>query len=51
MFEVKFNTEMHRWEVYSPSAVTRAGEKQPSFVAASYFDACAYVFRCGGMIG
>lgn len=50
MFEIKFNTEFHRWEVYSDHAVIRAGERQPSFVSATYCEAQAYVFRCGGVI-
>lgn len=29
----KFNTEFHRWEVYGPTSVIRAGEPQPLFVA------------------
>jgi hypothetical protein len=38
--EIKYNTQMHRWEVFSPKSVTRAGEKQPVFVSAK-LEACA----------
>lgn len=31
--EIKFNTEMHRWEVYGPASVVRNGELQPLFVS------------------
>lgn len=46
--EIKFNTEFSRWEVYGPNAVTRAGEKQPSFVSASYEKCEAYITRVEG---
>ena len=33
MYEVKFNTEFHRWEVYREGRnVIRGGEVQPVFV-------------------
>ena len=50
MFEIKFNTEFHRWEVYSDSSVVRAGERQPVFVSAQLREAQGYVINCGGVI-
>lgn len=46
MYEVKFNTEFHRWEVYRTGRmVIRGGEFQPVFVNAD-LDACeAFVRR------
>lgn len=29
----KYNTDFHRWEVYGPTSVIRAGEPQPLFVS------------------
>lgn len=41
--DLKFNTEMHRFEVFTDKSVMRRGELQPVFVSTS-FDACvAYV--------
>ena len=50
MFEIKFNTEFHRWEVYSDHSVVRAGERQPVFVSAQLREAQGYVINCGGVI-
>lgn len=45
MFEIKYNTEFHRWEVYSDHSVVRAGERQPVFVGSE--TACElYARRC-----
>ena len=46
MYEVKFNTEFHRWEVYREGRnVIRGGEVQPVFVGSE--TACElYVKRC-----
>ena len=43
MFEIKFNTEFHRWEVYRENGVIRGGEVQPVFVGS--FDACETFVR------
>ena len=50
MFEIKYNTEFHRWEVYSDHSVVRAGERQPVFVSAKLREAHGYVINCGGLI-
>ena len=46
MFEIKFNTEFHRWEVYREGrSVIRGGEVQPVFVGSE--TACElYARRC-----
>ena len=47
MFEIKFNTEFHRWEVYREGRnVIRGGEVQPVFVSGNVFDAWEFVKRC-----
>ena len=47
MFEVKFNSNMHRWEVYRQGRnVIRGGEVQPVFVCGNVFDAWEFVKRC-----
>lgn len=46
MYEVKFNTKFHRWEVYRENGVIMNGEVQPVFVSALVFDAWEYVKRC-----
>ena len=44
MYEVRFNTEFHRWEVYCEGRnVIRGGEVQPVFVGS--FDACETFIR------
>lgn len=45
MFEIKFNTEFHRWEVFREGRlIIRGREFQPVFVGS--FDACeAFVRR------
>ena len=43
MFEIKFNTEFHRWEVYRENGVIGNGEVQPVFVGS--FDACETFIR------
>ena len=50
MYDIKFNTEFHRWEVYSDSSLVRAGERQPVFVSAQLREAQGYVINCGGVI-
>lgn len=51
MFEIKFNTEFHRWEVYRMGrAVVRGGEIQPVFVSALLKAAQGYVINAGGVI-
>ncbi len=50
MFELKFNTEFHRWEVYSDTSVIRNGERQPVFVSAYWRCAVDYVLASGGII-
>ena len=39
-YEIKFNPELDRYEVFSPNSVIRNGEKQPVFVS-TLFTACA----------
>ena len=47
MFEVKFNSNMHRWEVFRYGRnVIRGGEVQPVFVGS--FDACETFVRRAG---
>lgn len=47
MFEVKFNSNMHRWEVFRYGRnVIRGGEVQPVFVSGNVFDAWEFVKRC-----
>ena len=41
--EIKYNTRRHRWEVYGPRSVVRAGRLQPVFVAAQEESCRAYV--------
>ena len=44
MYEVKYNTEFSRWEVYREGRnVIRGGEVQPVFVGS--FDACETFIR------
>lgn len=43
--EIKFNTEMKRYEVYPDKPVIRAGKPQPSYVSASLHDCGEYVDR------
>lgn len=50
MYEIKFNTEFHRWEVYSDHSVIRSGERQPAFVSEHLIMAQLYVINCGGVI-
>lgn len=40
--EIVYNTEFSRWEVYSPNAVIRNGERQPDFVSADYEKCITY---------
>ena len=47
MFEVKFNSNMHRWEVFRYGRnVIRGGEVQPVFVSARGQDCVHYVKAC-----
>ena len=46
MYEIKFNDQFKRWEVFSERSVIRAGERQPLFVSALEIDARLYVMRC-----
>lgn len=41
--ELKYNPEMHRWEVYGQNSVIRGGERQPLFVAEDIMTAAAYI--------
>lgn len=41
----KFNTEFHRWEVYGPTSVIRAGERQPLFTAKTEQECIEYIRR------
>ena len=50
VYEVKYNTEFHSWEVYSDHSVVRAGVRQPVFVSAQLREAQGYVINCGGVI-
>ncbi len=40
--EIVYNTEFHRWEVYSKNVVIRNGEKQPDFVSDDYQKCITY---------
>lgn len=40
--EILFNPEFERYEVYSPDAVIRNGERQPDFVSADYEKCITY---------
>ena len=51
MMEILFNTEYSRWEVYSPDAVIRNGEKQPDFVSDSYDKCITYRMAVEGKHG
>ncbi len=46
MYEIKFNTEFHRWEVYRENGVIRNGEVQPSFVSVLWQDCMNYTAAC-----
>jgi len=47
MFEIKFNTQFHRWEVYRAGRnVIRNGELQPSFVSVLWQDCMNYTAAC-----
>lgn len=47
MFEVIFNSNMNRWEVFRRGRnVIRGGEIQPVFVSGNVFDAWEFVKRC-----
>lgn len=46
VFEIKYNTEFHRWEVYRENGVLRNGELQPSFVSALWQDCMNYTAAC-----
>lgn len=41
-YEIKFNPEFDRYEVFSPKSVVRNGEKQPVFVSALLSDCAEY---------
>lgn len=43
--EIKYNTQLKRWEVYGENSVIRAGERQPLFVAARWVDCSEFVQR------
>lgn len=43
--EIKYNTQLKRWEVYGENSVIRAGERQPLFVAARWGDCSEYIQR------
>lgn len=48
-YDVKFNTDFHRWEVYSSESVVRAWELQPVFVAGTEVECEKYIIdskRC-----
>lgn len=42
MYEILFNPQMHRWEVYGENCVMRNFEIQPVFVSADYAKCIAY---------
>jgi len=46
MYEVRYNTEFHRWEVYRENGVIRNGEVQPSFVSVLWQDCMNYTAAC-----
>jgi len=46
VYEVKYNTEFHRWEVYSDHSVVRAGERQPVFVSELWQRCMDYTAAC-----
>ena len=47
MYEVRYNTEFHRWEVYREGRnVIRGGEVQPVFVSECGQDCVHYVKAC-----
>ena len=51
MYEIYFNTEFHRWEVYRRGRmVIRGRELQPVFVSADLTAAQGYVINCGGVV-
>ncbi len=43
--DLKFNTEMHRFELFTEDSVVRAGELQPVFVSQSFDECVAYAER------
>lgn len=40
--KILYNPQMHRWEVYGPDPVIRAGEPQPEFVSDDYEKCITY---------
>lgn len=49
--EIVFNTDFSRWEVYSPDAVIRNGERQPDFVSTEYEKCITYRMAVEGEDG
>lgn len=45
MYEVKYNDQFNRWEVFSERSVIRAGERQPVFVGTAEA-VNSYIERC-----
>lgn len=48
-YGTKYNTEFHRWEVYSRDSKPRRGEVQPVFVAKTERKCLEYIERCKAM--
>lgn len=45
-YGTKYNTEFHRWEVYSRDSKPHRGEVQPVFVAKTERKCLEYIERC-----
>ena len=46
MYEVKYNDQFNRWEVFSERSVIRAGGRQPLFVSVLWQECMNYTARC-----